>query len=450
MNSDPLPILWSGILILLLVFLNGFFVAAEFAMVKVRSTRIDTLVQDGNRRARFASMLTNNLDAYLSACQLGITLASLGLGWLGEPALKHFIEPILLKLGSNDTVISTVSFAIAFSIITFLHIVLGELAPKTIAIRKSEEVTMWTAAPLILFRKIMFPFIWFLNGTANWMLTKIGIEPASEHTSAHTEEEIRILMKESHKSGLIDNTELALVDNIFDFAETNAREIMIPRTEMVCLYANLSFDENQAIALKEMHTRYPVCDGDKDNIIGFVHIKDMLKVTTAPGISDLRQITRPMTTVPESMQISTLLKLMQKKKTQISILIDEYGGTSGLVTLEDIMEEIVGEIQDEFDEERPDVERKDEFSHSINGMMLIEEVNSYFGIDIESDDYDTIGGWMYAQIEIPPSRDQMVIHPDGYEFVIEETDHLRISRILIRKRSEEQFDPIHELQAGTG
>ncbi|WP_308634703.1 hemolysin family protein [Paenibacillus silvisoli] len=449
MSSDPLPILLNLILIAVLVFLNGFFVAAEFAMVKVRSSRIDSLVLDGNRRARFASRLTGNLDAYLSACQLGITLASLGLGWVGEPAIASIIEPLLHKLHFNPVAIHTVAFIIAFSIITVLHIVLGELAPKTFAIRKAESVTLWTAMPLIAFHKIMYPFIFLLNGTANWMLKKVGIEPAAEHESAHTEEEIRILMKESHKSGLIDNTELTLVDNIFDFAETHAREIMIPRTEMTCLYADLTFDENQAIALKEMHTRYPVCDGDKDNIIGFVHIKDLLKVTHQ-GLNDIRAITRPMTTVPDSMHISTLLKLMQKKKTQIAILIDEYGGTSGLVTLEDIMEEIVGEIQDEFDEERPDIEPREDQSHSINGKMLIEEVNSYFGLEIESDDYDTIGGWMYAQIENPPTKGMRVTHPDGFEFVIEETDHLRISRIVIRRQSSEEEVQDVELQAETG
>ncbi|MBP3961359.1 hemolysin family protein [Paenibacillus lignilyticus] len=449
MSSDPLPIFLNLLLIVFLVFLNGFFVAAEFAMVKVRSSRIDSLALDGNRRAHFASRLTSNLDAYLSACQLGITLASLGLGWVGEPAIAAMLEPVLEKFHFSPVAIHTIAFIIAFTIITVLHIVLGELAPKTFAIRKAETVTMWTAMPLIGFHKIMYPFIYLLNGTANWLLMRVGIEPAAEHESAHTEEEIRILMKESHKSGLIDNTELTLVDNIFDFAETHAREIMIPRTEMTCLYANLTFDENQAIALKEMHTRYPVCDGDKDNIIGFVHIKDLLKVTHQ-GLLDIRTITRPMTTVPDSMQISNLLKLMQKKKTQIAILIDEYGGTSGLVTLEDIMEEIVGEIQDEFDEERPDIEPRDDQSHSINGMMLIEEVNSYFGLEIESDDYDTIGGWFYAQIENPPSKGQRVVHPDGFEFVIEETDHLRISRIIIRKQGSQIEEESIELQAETG
>ncbi|HEY8530078.1 MAG TPA: hemolysin family protein [Paenibacillaceae bacterium] len=428
MSSDPFPLGVDLVLIFFLVFLNGFFVAAEFAMVKVRGTRIDTLAQGGHVRAKFASHLTNNLDAYLSACQLGITLSSLALGWIGEPALAAALEPVFKFLGVGENLVHPFAFAIGFIVITMLHIVLGELAPKSLAIRKAETVTLWTAAPMVWFYKIMRPFILLLNGMANRLLRWVGIEPAGE-ASAHTEEEIRILMKESHKSGYIDNTELTLVDNIFEFAETNAREIMIPRTEMVCLYMNLPFEENKRIALEEMHTRYPVCETDKDNIIGFIHIKDLIK--SEGKIQDLRSILRPILTVPESMPISSLLKLMQKNKSQIAILIDEYGGTSGLVTMEDIMEEIVGEIQDEFDEERADVEQKDENTFSISGMMLIEEVNSLFGLDIPTDDYDTIGGWIYSQIEIPPKKNQVVEHESGYKFIVEETDNLRISRITV-------------------
>jgi CBS domain containing-hemolysin-like protein len=253
------------------------------------------------------------------------------------------------------------------------------------------------------------------------------------------------LVKESHKNGLIDKTELTLMDNIFEFAETNAREIMIPRTDMSCLYGNLSFEENKNIALREMHTRYPVCDKDKDNIIGFVHIKDLLKVSDS-SILDIREVMRPMTTVPESMPISTLLKLLQKRKSQIAILIDEYGGTSGMVTLEDIMEEIVGEIQDEFDEERPDVEKRDESTYSINGMMLIEEVNNFFGLDISTDDYDTIGGWIYSQIENPPMKSQYVQSEQGFRFTIEETDHMRISRITVTRTNETGWE--HQAETG--
>lgn len=431
--SDPLSWMLQLALVLFLVLMNGFFVAAEFAMVKLRGSRIDSLVHEGHAKAKFAAYLTGNLDAYLSACQLGITMASLGLGWIGVAAAADVIGPFLIWLGArSEVLIYSVSFIIAFAMITILHIVLGELAPKSVAIRKAEAITLLTAAPLVWFHRMMYPFIWMLNGLANGLVGLMGLLPASGRDTAHTEEEIRLLMQESHKSGHIDTTEYTLVDNIFEFAETNSREIMIPRTEMICLYANLPMEENKRVALEHMRTRYPVCEYDKDNIIGFIHIKDLLKDTNQ-NLQDIRQITRPVTSVPESMQISMLLKLMQKKKTQLAILIDEYGGTSGLVTLEDIMEEIVGEIQDEFDEERPVTERLEDGSYSISGLMLIEEVNSFFGLDISSGDYDTIGGWLYSQIEIPPKANHAVRYNDDVTFTVEETDHLRISRIVLRR-----------------
>ncbi|WP_201305492.1 hemolysin family protein [Paenibacillus puerhi] len=441
MSSDPLPLLINAVLILVLVLLNGFFVAAEFAFVKVRNSRIDTLAQSGNMSARFAQKITGNINAYLSACQLGITLTSLVLGWVGEPTISKVMEPILKDwLQLSPAVVHIISFLIAFSLITAFHITLGEQFPKTYAIRQSEKVTLWTAAPMIIFYKLMYPFIWVLNGVSNWMLRLVGIEPTHEHESAHTEDEIRVLMKESHKSGFIDNTELTLFDNIFEFAETNAREIMIPRTEMGCLYANLSYAENLDIALNEMRTRYPVCDPDKDNIVGFLHIKDLMKARGK--LSDIRTIMRPITKVPDSMPISNLLKLMQRKKSQIALLIDEYGGTAGMVTIEDILEEIVGEIQDEFDpDQRPSVEKRDEHTFSIDGRMLIDEVNDQFGLELQSEDYDTIGGWIYSQVEIPPKRGQSVMYDDAYEFIIEETDDLRISRLTVRNLQVQNSEP---------
>ncbi|TBL71251.1 HlyC/CorC family transporter [Paenibacillus thalictri] len=422
--------MFNLLLIVLLVVINGFFVAAEFALVKVRSSRLDALAEGGRISAKWAQKIVLNLDAYLSACQLGITLASLGLGWVGEPTVAAILDPVLKDLGLNDVAVHTISFIISFSVITMLHITLGEQFPKTYAIRKSENVTLWSALPMIVLYKVMYPFIWVLNGASNWLLRRAGIEPTTEHEVAHTEEEIRVLMKESHRSGLIDNTELTLFDNIFDFSETNAREVMIPRTEIDCLYTNLPFAENKKIALKEMRTRYPVSDSDKDNIIGFVHIKDLLK--PHEGTTDIRDLTRPILSVPESMPISNLLKQMQKKKVQIALLIDEYGGTSGLVTMEDIIEEIVGEIQDEFDQERPALEKKDENTFSIDGRMLIDEVNDTFGLDIQEEHVDTIGGWIYSQVEIPPKKNQSITF-NGFDFIVEETDHLRISRITVKK-----------------
>ncbi|HMM22034.1 MAG TPA: hemolysin family protein [Selenomonadales bacterium] len=433
---DPASILWNIFLVLFLVLLNGFFVSAEFAMVKVRSTRIDTLLQEGNTRAKYAKRLVDNLDAYLSACQLGITLASLGLGWIGEPAIARLIEPVLADFGLSEAVIHTIAFAVAFSIITALHIILGELAPKSLAIQKADSVTIWTSVPLIAFYKLMFPVIWVLNSLANRILRAVGIEVASEHEAAHTEEEIRILMEESHQQGYINQTELTYVDNIFDFAERHVKEVMIPRTDMVCLYAEDSFAVNLETALDEQLTRYPVCDPDKDNIIGFAHIKDLLAALAKGETPALKEMARDIMAVPETMPISNLLKLMQKKREQIAIVIDEYGGTAGLVTLEDILEEIVGEIQDEFDEERPVVEIRADNAHSVDGRLLIEEVNEVFGLDLDREEIDTLGGWMSTQVEMPPRVGQQV-ESAGYALVVEEVDNMRITRVLLRKTAGE-------------
>ncbi|GMB00364.1 hemolysin family protein [Pelosinus sp. IPA-1] len=430
---DPASILFNIFLVLLLVILNGFFVAAEFAMVKVRSSRIETLVSEGNLKAKFAQRLTKNLDAYLSACQFGITLASLGLGWVGEPAVAKMLTPILSVFGFSEQTIETISFTIAFSVITSLHIILGELAPKSLAIQKAEQITMWTAPPLIGFYKIMYPFIWFMNGTANKFLKSLGLEHATDSESAHTEQEIRILMEESHKQGFINQTELTLMDNIFDFAEKHAHEIMIPRTDMICLDIKKSNEENLEIALREEKTRYPVCDSNKDDIIGFVHIKDLLTPIALGEAPALQDITREILAVPENMQISAVLKLMQKNKSQIAIAVDEYGGTAGLVTVKDILEEIVGEMQDEFDDERPLIEMQDSNAHIVDGKILIEEFNDFFDLELQSDDVDTLGGWICARTELPLEVNRKITY-EGYEFIITEADNMRVNRVLVRKK----------------
>ncbi|AQR76452.1 hemolysin family protein [Paenibacillus larvae] len=436
MDSDPLPhFLLNFFFVLVLVLLNGFFVAAEFAIVKIRSSRVETLIQEGNARARFAKSITQNLNAYLSACQMGITLTSLGLGWIGEPAVAKMIEPLFIRLGAPDTLIHTLSFIIGFTLITALHIIIGEQYPKTYAIRKSEHVTLWVSVPLMLFYKLMLPFIWLLNSVSNWMLKKSGIEPEGEHEEVHSEEEIRMIVQESHENGLIDQTEFTLVHNVFDFTETHAKEIMIPRTDIICLYEHRSYEENKQIAIMHLHTRYPVCNPDKDNIIGFVHIKDLLK--TEMELTSITELIRPLLSVPDSMPISSLLKLMQKNKTEMALLIDEYGGTSGLVTIEDILEEIVGDIQDEFDNERPDIEKRPDGSYSIDGLVLVEDVKEELGLELEQEDYDTIGGWLYAQFEVPPKPNQKITWRN-FEITVEETDHLRVSRVIFQPKVSEQ------------
>ncbi|USG67298.1 hemolysin family protein [Brevibacillus ruminantium] len=430
--------LWGSVmnlfLIVVLVLLNGFFVATEFAVVKVRESRITQLVAEGNKRAENVEQVLDNLDAYLSACQLGITLASLGLGWLGEPAIARLLHPVFQYFGLSETLVGSISFIIAFSIITFLHIVMGELAPKSLAIQRTEWVALHVSKPIRLFYKIMYPFIAFLNWSAAKILSLAGIQ-INPHQEAHTEEEIRILVSESHKSGLIDQTELMLVDNIFDFSETMAREIMVPRTDMVVLNLRDSFEENISLVQHGRYTRFPVVDGDKDHVVGSLHIKDLLTSVLGHKNSSLEELMRPILTVPETISISRLLTMLQKQRVQIAIIIDEYGGTAGLVTLEDIMEEIVGDIQDEFDNERPEVEKKDD-QLSFDGRMLLEEVNDYLDIDLTDPEVDTIAGWIYKRIDHTP-RVGDIVSEDGYDFIVDEVDHFRITRVLVKKSKEE-------------
>ncbi|MGN7385263.1 hemolysin family protein [Paenibacillus sp. SAFN-117] len=423
-------IIWNIALVLFLVFLNGVFVAAEFAFVKIRATRLQELAKNHHAKAKYALKVTDRLDAYLSATQLGITLASLGLGWVGEPAISRLIiDPMLAVFGWNHAAFShTLSFILAFVIITFLHIVLGELAPKSLAIQKSESTSLWLAGPLILFHKLFYPVIWLLNGAANWLLRAIGIKPAARQ-EAHTEEEIRILMNQSAKSGHINKDEMKLFDNIFEFSERLAREVMVPRTDMQCLYTELSFQENMSLVYLTKHTRYPVAEEDKDEIIGFVHITDLL--TADPNEEhDLANFLRPILAVSEATEISDVLRMMQKRRSQLAIVIDEYGGTAGLLTTEDILEEIVGEIRDEFDEnERPDIEVKDRFV-SVSGRMLLEEVNELLHLSIEEEEVDSIGGWLFKELEGMPARGKAV-EVDDHVFEVAEIDRLRITRVNI-------------------
>jgi CBS domain containing-hemolysin-like protein len=427
---------WKLVLVMVLVLLNGFFVAAEFALVKVRQSRLQELMNEGNKKAKYALAVTHKLDAYLSATQFGITLASLGLGWVGEQTIAHLVIAPLFHLIHVDSVFvtGTLSVIIAFAIITFLHIVIGELAPKSLAIQKSDTTALWLSAPLLVFYKIFFPLIALLNVAANGILRMIGVQPASEHEAAHTEDEIRILMNQSAKSGHINKEEMALFDNVFEFSDRLAREVMLPRIAMDCLFLDSTYEENLRVVYKTKHTRYPVALEDKDEIIGFVHITDLL---TADPDEDhnLQSFVRPILTVPESMEISHVLKLMQKKRSQLAIVIDEYGGTAGLLTAEEILEEIVGEIQDEFDDERPMIEEKENLI-SVDGRVLIEDLSEILHLDIEDEEVDSIGGWLFKKLEGTPAKGQKV-EVEGQTFEVAEVERLRIMRIHIYKTDKE-------------
>nr|WP_325189521.1 hemolysin family protein [uncultured Selenomonas sp.] len=427
---DILPTLLNLLLVVFLIFMNGFFVAAEFCCVKMRPSRLETLIAEGSSRAGYAKQLTDHLDASLSVTQLGITLASLGLGWVGEPAIATLILPLTRMMDLPDEVGHTVALAIAFTIITSLHIVLGELTPKSMAIANVEQIMLAIAFPMVLFSRVMHPFVWVLNTVANHISRSIGYDLKGENEDAHTEEEIRLLMKESYRQGLINSTEADFVDNVFSFTELNAREIMIPRTDMICLYLDDTPAERIAIILEEQQTRYPVCYEDKDHIIGFIHVKDLLPPLIRGEQLNLRRYIRKALIVPESMDGSVLLRTMQEEGSQLAIVVDEYGGTAGMVTVEDIIEQIVGDIRDEFDEERESLEWRSPGLCSVDARLLLEEVDDLLGIRIEDEDVDSIGGWLYDQLGEAPRIGHMAAHM-GVLFYVEEVDGVRITRVLV-------------------
>ncbi|MBS2968569.1 HlyC/CorC family transporter [Metabacillus sp. KIGAM252] len=389
------------LLIAILIGLTAFFVASEFAIVKVRSSRIDQLIAEGNKNAGAAKRVISNLDGYLSACQLGITVTALGIGWLGEPTFEHLLKPLFVQIGLPDALTPVISIAFAFAIMTFLHVVIGELAPKTLAIQKAEEITLLLARPLILFNTIMYPFIWALNGSARYITGLFGLKPVSEHELAHSEEELRIILSDSYKSGEINQSEFKFVNKIFEFDNRIAKEIMVPRTEIVSLSIDSLMKENIEIMQNEKYTRYPVTDGDKDHIIGMVNIKEVFTNLIQKNSKDsfsLKEYVRPIIQVIESIPIQDLLVKMQKERIHMAILIDEYGGTAGLVTVEDILEEIVGEIRDEFDtDEVPNIQKINDNRYILDGKVLVSEINDLFGLEIDDKDVDTIGGWVLTE-----------------------------------------------------
>ncbi len=415
-------------MIALLIVLTAFFVATEFAIIRLRSSRIDQLVLEGRKNALAVQRVTSNLDAYLSACQLGITITALGLGWLGEPTVEEILLPLFNQLQLNDNVSHVLSFFIAFVSVTFLHVVIGELAPKTWAIQKAEFISFHTAKPIILFHKVLYPFIWLLNGSANGLVRIFGLKPATEHEEAHSEEEIQIILNESYQSGKINNTEYGYVSRIFAFDELLAKEIMVPRTDMICLFTNKSLAENMEIIRKEQYTRFPVAHESKDNIVGMINTKQLFLEYDSDRDMDFKKLIHPILSISEVTPIKMLLKRMQLERVHMAILVDEYGGTSGIITIEDILEEIVGEIRDEFDaDERKEIEQLAENCYLLDGKVSLSELSDLTGMNFEAEDVDTVGGWLYSQVlDAKPGKEHFY---ENYKFIIRETSKNRIRKV---------------------
>jgi|SoiMethySBSTD1v2_1073268.scaffolds.fasta_scaffold34744_2 CBS domain containing-hemolysin-like protein len=384
---------------LVVVAINAFFVAAEYAIIRVRTTRIEELVSSGVRRAAAARDVLRRLDDSISACQLGITLASLALGGIGEPAFAHLFEPAFAFLGARSAAAAhTLAIAVSFLIITFLHVVLGELVPKTLAITHAENTALLVAWPLRVFRFLFYPLIVFMKGAAGIVIRALGLTPPSEASLAHSEAELRMILAVSRRSGALTEAHGRLLSAALDFPDRAVRPLMVPRADILYLDAHLSYEENRRKALEYGHTRLPLCDGGVDHVIGIVHVKDLfMAAETSPP--NLRALARPPLYFPEAASIQQVLARFQKQRVHLGIVVDEYGGTAGLVTLEDVLEELIGEIQDEFDQESPRVQALPDGRLLLDASMTIAELESAADVHEDFDDkVDTVGGLVLARL----------------------------------------------------
>jgi CBS domain containing-hemolysin-like protein len=420
------------LIVIILVLFTAFFVAAEFAIVKIRATKLDVLIRQGSRRAKAAKQIIHHLNAYLSTTQLGISVTALILGWIGEPVVAHFFHPLFHLIGLNSAMTTTFSTLTGFLLVTILSVVLGELAPKGIAIQKAEQITLAVTYPLIWIHRLFFPFVWLLNALSNGVMRLFGFRPDETHETALTENELRLTLSNSFKGGQISRGELRYMNRIFDFHDRTAREIMVPRTEIICVYQEDPFETSLKTIHDEKFTRFPVAVDDKDHIVGMINIKDIFNDILTTKVRSLDAYVRPILSVLETIPVRSLLERMQRESVHMAVLTDEYGGTSGLVTAEDIIEEIFGEIRDEYDEtEEPPIRKMDNGQIVADGKLLIVHVNSQFQTDIEEEGLDTIGGWMLAQD--PGIHKGSILTYKNLSFEVLDMDPHQIKKIKITK-----------------
>ncbi len=423
--------------VVLLVLLNGFFVATEFALVKVRATQLEPFAARGQKRAKMALHLARNLDAYLSACQLGITLASLGLGWIGEPVFADILRPVFGWFNVENLKLQhSISFGVGFSIITFLHIVVGEMAPKSVAIRLALPTTLWIAYPMRWFYVAMYPFIWVLNQSALWVLRVAGLEPAHESEAIHTEDELRLVLASSQKQAGASRFSRDIVQNALDLRLRVARDVMRPRKEITALDTKASIVECLEIAEKSRYSRFPLCeDGDLNQTVGVIHIKDLFahRHAARTGV-ELAPALRKIIYVPETARLEKLLQLFLERKLHLAIVVDEYGGTVGLVTLENIMEELVGQIQDEFDQEKPLLTRSSETTWEVSGALPLHQLEELVVASLKAEGITTTSGWVTHKLGgFPKTGD--VVSMGNCELRVEEMDATRVARLRLTRKT---------------
>jgi magnesium and cobalt exporter, CNNM family len=412
-----------------LVVLNAFFVAAEFAIVRVRETQINELAERGNRRARLARHISENISAYLSACQVGITGASLALGIVGEPAVAALIEPAFGWLREiSDAAFHALSFAIAFSIVTYLHLVAGEQAPKYFAIQRALPTTLWTAAPLLWFATAFRPFVWLVNVSAQAVLKPFGIKTTDE-MEAHSEEELKMLVATSTRSGVLKESERAIVGRAMEFADRMVRQVMVPRTEIVAVSDDTPVAEILVTARQHRFSRFPVFHEDLDHIIGIVHVKDLVGVDK-DNRTQARDVMRKVPVMPETMRLDQALAEFRRQRVQLAVVLDEFGGTAGLVTLEDVIEQLVGEVQDEFDVEAPAFKEEAPGTFVVDGLTSLDALRERLGVELTDEPYDTVGGLVFGRLgRLATVGDTIEI--EGFRFQVTAVDGRRVAQVRV-------------------
>ena len=433
------------LLTIFFIFLNAFFVAAEFAIVKVRSSAVEISARAGNKFAQFSKSIITHLDQYLSATQLGITIASLALGWVGEDVVTKIILELLNLLNLNISIelAQKISFPVAFALITFLHIVFGELAPKNLAIQYPEKITYTVSLPLRIFAFIFKPIIWLLNSFANLLIKSLGIEGvSSEQSSVHTPDEFKIILQESSDKGMIKAQEQELIENVFEFADTPIKQVMVPRNKIVAIEKNLPIKDILQYFIEEGYSRMPVYEGNIDNIIGEIYAKDILAIFAKNNSKNLKDFLREPFFVQENEKINFTLKKMQMNKIHQAIVLDEFGGTAGIVSLEDILEELVGEIQDEYDEETPLLEIQDENNFILLAIIPIDDLNDNLPQPIpESDDYETIGGYILTNLgRIPNLGEKFILGNYKFEILSRTTRQIEKIKLTFLKIPEQDTE----------
>lgn len=419
--------------VIFLVVANGFFVAAEFALVKVRGSEIEILAQEGKWTAQLAHSILGRMDAYLSMCQLGITLASLGLGWVGEPVVAHLLEPVLGLFGITGDSVHHISVVIGFSTITFLHITVGEQVPKIMAIQAARKTTLFSSPILVFFYKVFRPFIWALNQSSNLMLRLIGIDVVSEHEQTHSEEELRMILAESSRGGGLSRGEHLIMENVLNLEDKLARQVMVPRNDIVILDVNQTLEQSYEVVAASSHTRFPLCDGNLDQVVGMVHSKALLRALISQDkIDSLKGVSQTIQFFPETVRLDALMRDFLRDHRHLAMLVDEYGVVSGMVTFEDILEQLVGPIQDEFDRELPFIKKVDSKTFEVDAMCPLDHIATRFQLELPVTDADTAGGLVSELLGHIPAKGESITVSE-HQLIVTAADETRVRKLQLVK-----------------